>query len=136
MSNFNQSSTSLSRTVARLAVRIATEEIDSEALRPYNACCFIPLDKNRGVRTIGVGKVLRRIIGRSILRCVENDLKLLGKNKQLYLGLKCGIEHAIHSFRQQLETPDVQGILLIDAKNSFESLNSDFALRNIENYVL
>ena len=133
-SNFNQSSTSLCRTVARLAVRITTEEIDSEAPRPYKACLLIPLDKNPGVRPIGVGEVLRRIIGRSILRCVGNDLKLLGKNKQLCLGQKCGIEHAIHSLRQQSETPEVQGILLIDAKNAFNSLNRDLALRNIENH--
>ena len=132
MSNFSQSSTSLCRTVARLAVRIATEEIDNEALMPYNACRLIPLDKNPGVRPIGVGEVLRRIIGRTILRCVENDLKLLGKNQQLCLGQKCGIEHAIHSLRKQFETPETQGILLIDAKNAFNSLNRDLALRNIE----
>ena len=129
MSNFNQSSTPLCRTVARLAVRIAIEEIDSEALRPYNACSLIPLDKNAGVRPIGVGEVLRRIIGRSILRCVENDLKLLGKNKKLCLGQKCGIEHAIHSFRQQFETLEVQDIVLIDAKNAFNSMNRDLARR-------
>ena len=119
MSNFNQSSTSLCRRVARSAVRITTEEIDSEALRPYNACRLIPLDKNPGVRPIGAGEVLRRIIGRTIPRCVENDLKLLGKNKQLCLGQKCGMEHAIHSLRQQFETPEVQGISLIEAKNAF-----------------
>ena len=130
MSHFNQSSTSLCRTVARIAVRIATEEIDSEALRLYNACRLIPLDKNPGVRPIGVGEVLRRIIGISILRCVENDLKLLGQNKQLCLGQKCGLDHAIHSLSQQFETPEVQHI---DAKNAFNSLNRDLALRNIEN---
>ena len=108
MSNFSQSSTSLCRTVARLVVRIATEEIDNEALMPYNACRLIPLDKNPGVRPIGVGEVLRRIIGRTILRCVENDLMLLGKNQQLCLGQKCGIEHAIHSLRKQFETPETR----------------------------
>ena len=86
LSNFNQSSTSLCRTVAQIAVRIATEEINSKFPEPYNACRLIPLDKNPGVRPIGVGEVLRRIIGRSILRCIQNDLKLLGTNQQLCLG--------------------------------------------------
>ena len=130
--HFSQSSTSLCRTVARLAVRIATEESDNEALMPYNACRLIPLDKNPGVRPIEVGEVLRRIIGRTILRCVENDLKLLGKNLQLCLGQKCGIQHAIHRLRKQFETPETQGILLIDAKNAFNSLNRDLESRNIE----
>ena len=132
LSNFNQSSTSLCRTVARIAIRIATEEIDSEFLEPYNACRLIPLDKNPGVRPIGVGEVLRRIIGRSILRCIQNDLKLLGTNQQLCLGQKCGIEHAIHSLRNEFEKAEVEGILLIDAKNAFNSLNRDLALWNIE----
>ena len=132
-SNFNQSSTSLCRTVAQIAVRIATEEIDSEFLEPYNACRLIPLDKNPGVRPIGVGEVLRRIIGGSILRCIHDDLKVLGTNQQLCLGQKCGIEHAIHSLRNEFEKPEVQDILLIDAKNAFNSLNRDLALRNIEN---
>ena len=132
MSNFSQSSSSFCRTVACLASRIATEEIDNEALMPYNACRLIPLDKNPGVRPIGVGEVLRRIIGRTILRCVENDLKLLGKHLQLCLGQKCGIEHAIHSLRKQFETPETQSILLNDAKNAFNSLNRDLALRNIK----
>ena len=125
MSNFNQSSTSLCRTVARLAVRIATEDIDKEALKPLNAYRLIPLAKNLGVRPIGVGEVLRGIIGRSILRCVENDLKLLRKTKQLRLGQKCGIALyiAIHSLRKQFENPETQGILFIDAKNAFNSLN-------------
>ena len=132
-SNFNQSSTSLCRTVAQIAVRIATEEIDSEFLEPYNACRLIPLDKNPDVRPIGVGEVLRRIIGGSILRCIHDDLKVLGTNQQLCLGQKCGIEHAIHSLRNEFEKPEVQDILLIDAKNAFNSLNRDLALRNIEN---
>ena len=120
------------RTVAQLAVRIATEEIDSEFLKPYNACRLIPLDKSPGVRPIGVGEILRRIIGRSILRCVENDLKSLGKDTQLCLGQKCGIEHAIHSLREEFAKPDVQAILLIDAKNAFNSLNRVLALENIK----
>ena len=82
------------------------------------------------VRPIRVGEVQTNI-GRSILRCVENDQKLLGKN-QLCLCQKCGIEHAIHSLRKQIETPNIQGILLIDAKNAFNCLNRDLAFRNIE----
>ena len=54
----------------------------------YNACRLIPVDKNPGVRPIGVGEVLRRIIGRSILKCLSNGLKLLGQSDQLCLGEK------------------------------------------------
>ena len=67
----------LYRTVFRLAMRKATEAIDSGALRPYNACRPIPLDKNPAVRPFGFGEVRMRII--------------------CSFGQKCERERAIHS---------------------------------------
>ena len=98
----------------------------------YNACRLIPLDKSPGVRPIGFGEVLRRIIGRSILKCLSNDLKLLSQSDQLCLGQKCGIEHAIHALRHEFETPQSEAMFLIDAENAFNSLNCKRALKNIE----
>ena len=42
------------------------------------------LDKNPRVRLIGIGEVLRRIIGRSIIQCIKTDLIFLGGNSQLW----------------------------------------------------
>ena len=95
LTTFRSSSTDLSRTIARLAVKIATERLTF--IEIYNLCRLLALDENPGVRPIGIGEVLRRIIGRSIVQCLKTDLKLLGGNKQLCLGQKSGIEHAIHS---------------------------------------
>ena len=97
LTNFDQSSVNLCGTIAEFARKLATVSVTSEHLVPYNACRLIPLEKQPGVRPIGVGEVLRRIIGRVILKCVSNDLQLLGGNSQLCLGQKRGIEHAIHS---------------------------------------
>ena len=74
----------------------------------------------------------RLIIGRSILKCLSNDLKLLGQSDQLCLGQKCGIEHAIHALRHEFETPQAEAMLLIDAENAFNSLNRNLALKYIE----
>ena len=98
----------------------------------YNACRLIPLDKNPGVRPIGVGEIVRRISARVILKCIGHDLKALGGNSQLCLGQKSGIEHAIHSLREKFEHDDSEAMLLIDAKNTFNSLNRSLALQNIE----
>ena len=129
---FGQSSVNLCKCLADIAKLIATTELPSGTLEAYNACRLIPLDKNPGVRPIGVGEVLRRIIGRSILKCLSNDLKQLGGNLQLCLGQKCGIEFAIHSLRDAFDKPESEGMLLIDATNAFNSLNRKLALENIK----
>ena len=49
-------------------------------------------------------------------------------------GSKKEIEHAIHSFRADFKETDLEAILLIDAKNAFNSVNRDLALRNIEKF--
>ena len=130
LTSFKNSSNDLCKTVAKLAIRISTEELPF--LKAYNACRLIALDKCPGVRPIGIGEVLRRIIGRSIMRCIKRDLALLGSNTQMCLGQKCGIEHAIHALRKAYDSPEVEGILLIDAQNAFNSLNRDLALKNVD----
>ena len=48
------------------------------------------------------------------------------------LGQNCGIEHAIHALRKAYESPEVEGVLLIDAQNALNSLNRELALKNID----
>ena len=38
------------------------------------ACRLIPLDKNPGLRPIGIGEVLRRIIGKAVSITLRKDL--------------------------------------------------------------
>ena len=76
----------------KLPKKLDTEELNPELMEPYNACRLIPLDKNPGVRPIGIGEIMRRIIGQTITKCLKNELMSLGSNYQLCLGQKCGIE--------------------------------------------
>ena len=46
--------------ISILAQKIATQPLDPATLEAYVACRLIPLNKNPGVRPIGVGEVLRR----------------------------------------------------------------------------
>ena len=89
------------------------------------------LDKCTGVRPIVIGEVLRRIIGRSLVKCVERDLQLLRGNVQMCPGQKNGVEHAIHALQRRFFEDRTEGILLIDARNAFNSLNRDLALKHI-----
>ena len=63
----------LCQAIADLAKRLCTEEIDPDCLTEYTACRLIPLDKGMtknntpGVRPIGVGEVLRRLVGKLLM---------------------------------------------------------------------
>ena len=85
---FGQQSVEISKTIAKIAKKLATEELNPELMKPYNACRLTPLDKNPGVRPIGIGEVMRRIIGRTITKCLKNELMSLGSNYQLCLEQK------------------------------------------------
>ena len=47
------------------------------------------------VRPIGIAEVLRRNIGKGIVKYAERDLQLLGGNVQMCLDQNSGIEYAI-----------------------------------------
>ena len=91
-----------------------------------------PLDKNPGVRPADIGEILRRIIRRTITECIKSDLPDPGKNYQLCLKQKFGINFAIHSFRKEFEKLDTEAILITEAENAFKSLNRELALKNVE----
>ena len=63
-SSFKSARYSLYCALASIARRIATTSI---GLSVFIACHLIPLDKCPGVRPIGVGEVIRRIIAKAIL---------------------------------------------------------------------
>ena len=86
LTHFGQQSVEISKTIAKIAKKLATEELNPELTEPYNACRLIPLDKNPGIRPIGIGEVMGRKRGRKITKCLKNELLLLGSNYQLCLG--------------------------------------------------
>ena len=93
---------------------MATKELNPELTEPYNVC-RLALHKNPGVRPIGIGEIMSRIIGRTISKCLKNELMSLGSNYQLCLGQKCGSEYAIHTRRNQFSKTSADDVLLIDA---------------------
>ena len=127
--HFKQTSIELCKTIAKLSCTIATKVLPKENLTACNSCRLIPLDKNPGVRPIGIGEVLRTIIGKTITHCIKSDLKSLRKNFQLCLRQKCGIEYAIHGWRNEFEKPETDATLFIVAENAFNLLNRELALK-------
>ena len=122
----------LADAMASLARRLCTEYVDPASTSAFTCSRLIPLDKNPGVRPIGIGEVVRRIVGKAALRIISPDLKRTAGSDQLCVGQRAGIESAIHELRTSFNSSSEQCLLQVDADNAFNSLNRSLALRNIE----
>ena len=99
---------------------------------PLLLCRLIALDKNPGVRPIGIGEAVRRLIAKAILSIIRDDIQAAAGPLQLCPGQLSGCEAAVHSMRQLFSSPEVEAVILVDASNAFNSLNRQAALFNIQ----
>ena len=130
--SFKKSSTELCDTLAGLTRRLCTEIIDPLTIELILANRLIPFDKWNGeVRPNGVEEVIRRIIGKCVMRVIKQDVIEAGRSLQLCAGQKSGSEAAIPAMHNIFEAADTDAVLLIDASNAFNSLNRAAALHNI-----
>ena len=129
---FKGPSRKMCQALSNLARLLASESVDSTATEPLMACRLIALDKKPGVRPIGVCEVVRRIVAKSILRVVNKDVEEACGFLQKCSGLPAGQEAAVHAMQQVYEDESTEGLLLVDAKNAFNSLNREAALQNIQ----
>ena len=60
-------SSTLCNAVAKVAHRLATEYVDPDGLEALLANRGIALDKNPGLRPVGVGEMVRRVIGKAVM---------------------------------------------------------------------
>ena len=110
-------------------VDIALDQTTS--LEAILACRLIPLDKNPGVRPIGIGEVLRRIIGKSIIFAIKPQIMESAGNVQLCAGQPAGCEAAVHAMSEIFAGDETDAVLLVDATNAFNSINRRIMLHNI-----
>ncbi len=128
---YHGASKRLCSALAGMARRLCTSFVDPCIMKPLIACRLIPLSKNPGVRPIGVCETLRRIIGKGIMRVVGPDIQAVAGTAQLCARQKSGCETAVHAMHQ-LFAGDIEGVLLVDASNAFNSLNRQVMLHNIQ----
>ncbi len=81
------------------------------------------MDKNPGIRPIGIEETLRRILAKCLTEVVGEDLVEVFGVDQLAGTLEGGIEGAIHVMNSLFESKEGHGLLLLDAKNAFISIN-------------
>ena len=82
-----------------MARRLCSSYVDPEGLKSFVACRLIALDKDPGVRPIGIGEVLRRIIGKAVLTIASDDIHKVVGTQQLCAGQISGSEAGVHAMR-------------------------------------
>ena len=93
---------------------------------------MVPLDKNPGLRPIGVGEILRRIAGKVIMKIARENVMEPSSKIQMCAGQKAGCEAAIHAVREVYENEETEAVLLVDAANAFNNINRYILLHNIK----
>ena len=73
--NFKVQQKNLCDAIAKLAQQICVTQINPAHFKELFACRLIPLDKCSGVRPIGIGEVLRRIIGKCVMKTLKVDVE-------------------------------------------------------------
>ena len=129
---FKNKPANLCECVADLAKKLSSTLVNPEHIQALTAGRLIPLDKKPGVRPIGVGEVLRRIIGKAITNVLKPDLVKSTSPIQVCGGLAGGVEAAIHAVRRLYDDEDTEAILMVDAENAFNSLNREAAMNNLQ----
>ena len=128
---FDGASDGLCHSLALVTKRLCTEFVDPVGVAPLLACRLIALDKNPGVRPIGVGEVVRRLISKAVLTVLRFDILEAAGCLQLCAGQDAGCEAAVHAMHELFPDDDSEAILLVDADNAFNSLNRQSGLRNV-----
>ena len=112
--------------------RLCTTDVHPDGLTAFVACRLIPLNKNPGVRPIGIGEVPRRIMAKAILRTIGDDIQSAAGPLQACAGHEAGCEAAVHAMKEIYSHDDTEAILLVDATNAFNVINRQAALHNIQ----
>ena len=129
---FGLESSRLRDLVSQLGNLIAYEIISWRKIKALFSCRLIALDKQPGVRPIGIGETLRRLLGKAVADLTNDDLAYAFGSEELAGGVSCEIEGSIHGLRKLFEKKSSNGfgLLLLDAKNAFNSINRSSALLN------
>ena len=129
--NFATAGKAMREEIATFTRKLLTEDYDPSLIQPLTSCRLIPLNKNPGIRPIGVGEVLRRIMGKAVSWSFKSEIREAAGPLQTCASHGAGAEAAIHGMRELFEEEEAEAVLLIDASNAFNSMNRMVGLHNI-----
>ena len=100
---FGNSSNDLCKTFAEVIKKLCTTEDLSSSLEALLACRLIPLDKNPGLRPIGIGEVLRRIASKVVVSHIREDIISAVGSLQVCARQEAGCESLVHAMHEIYE---------------------------------
>ena len=121
-SNFGNVEGDLRKSIAEMTKRLCRERC-ANYLAAFLACRLIPLDKQPGVKPIGVGEVSGRVLGKLVITLCRKDILKVTGTLQFFAGQNAGSKAAIHAVYDMFNGDDNEAILMLDASNAFNSIN-------------
>ena len=118
--------------ISLMCFRLCTMHHCPGLFAPLTSCRLLALDKNPGVRPIGFGEVLRRLLGKCIVHAFKDPIKEAAGNLQTCAGFEAGAEAAIHAMKELYEEENSEAVIMIDSSNAFNSMNRAVALNNLQ----
>ena len=97
--SFHHASNNLCNSLTLVAEKISSSYVDPEALTTFVACSLITINKQPGVRPIGIGEVTRHIVRKAIILIIGEEMKDVTGTFQLCTGQDAGCEAGVHSMR-------------------------------------
>ena len=122
-----KSSIDLCKAFAEVIKKICSIENQSASLEAFLACRLIPLDKNPGLRPIGIGEVLRRIAGKVVVTHFRTEIVTSVGSLQVCAGQEAGCKSIIHAMDAMYEDKTCE----VDASNALNSINKNVFLHNV-----
>ena len=130
---FGKLSEEFANAIAVASRRLCKEDIPHQYLTLLWDCRLVPLMKeDNGVRPVGIGETLRRIIGKCVMKVVGNDVQMAAGALQTCAGVESGIEAAIHAMAETFQREECEAVILVDAENAFNRINREVSLHNIQ----
>ena len=95
--NFGKSNGDLRKAIARCIKKLCIERCNNQEVSALMASRLLPLDKNPGLRPIGVGEVLRRIIRKVVMTSLREEIISSVGSLQVCAGHERGCAAAVHA---------------------------------------
>ena len=115
---FSDSSADLCRAIVLLTRKLFLEKLAAFSLEAFLACRLIPLNKNPGLRPIGVGEILRRIAGKVVVSFTRNNIIDSVGSFQVCAEHEAGCEALIHTMNNTFQYEQTEAVFGVNRKRS------------------